>query len=43
VAAVAGCEACATKICAADSYCCSTYWDSVCVKEVSSVCNQSCN
>jgi hypothetical protein len=36
------CDACATQICAADSYCCNTSWDSICVGEVSSVCNQSC-
>jgi C1A family cysteine protease len=37
-----GCDSCATKICAADSYCCSTQWDSFCVGEVSSVCGQTC-
>jgi hypothetical protein len=37
-----GCDPCATKICAADSYCCSTAWDSICVGEVSSICGQSC-
>jgi hypothetical protein len=38
----ASCDACATKICAKDSYCCSTSWNSICVGEVSSVCGQSC-
>jgi hypothetical protein len=38
----ASCDACATKICAKDSYCCSTTWNSICVGEVSSVCGQSC-
>src|SRR5262249_32718874 len=37
------CDACAAKICAADSFCCSNSWDSICVGEVASVCNQSCN
>ena len=39
---VSGCDPCATKICAADSYCCGTKWDSVCVGEVASVCGQTC-
>ena len=37
-----GCDPCATKVCAADSYCCSTSWDSICVGEVGSICGQSC-
>jgi hypothetical protein len=37
------CDPCATKICNADPYCCSTQWDSICVSEVSSVCGQTCN
>jgi hypothetical protein len=37
-----GCDPCATQICAVDSYCCHTAWDSICVGEVSSVCHQSC-
>ncbi len=37
-----GCDPCVTKICATDSYCCSTAWDSICVGEVSSICGQSC-
>jgi hypothetical protein len=36
------CDACATKVCAADSFCCSSSWDSVCVGEVGSVCGQTC-
>lgn len=39
---VSSCDPCATKICAADSYCCSTKWDSVCVGEVKSICGQTC-
>ena len=36
------CDTCAAKVCAADSFCCSNSWDSICVGEVQSVCNQSC-
>ncbi|HMG56057.1 MAG TPA: hypothetical protein VK601_21310, partial [Kofleriaceae bacterium] len=43
VALTASCDACATRICAADSFCCNTRWDSICVGEVSSVCGQTCN
>ncbi len=39
---VATCDACTAKICAADSYCCNTQWDSVCVQEVTSLCGKSC-
>ena len=39
---VSTCDPCATKICAVDSYCCNTSWDSICVGEVASVCNQTC-
>ncbi|MFT3695497.1 MAG: S53 family peptidase [Kofleriaceae bacterium] len=38
-----GCDSCATAICTEDSYCCATKWDSQCVSEVSSICNESCN
>jgi hypothetical protein len=31
------------KICAADSYCCKNKWDSTCVDEVDSICNQPCD
>jgi subtilisin-like proprotein convertase family protein len=37
-----GCDPCVTQICAADSFCCSNTWDSICVGEVSSICHQSC-
>jgi hypothetical protein len=36
------CDPCVTKICAADSYCCKTKWDSVCVGEVGSICGKTC-
>lgn len=39
---VAGCDPCVASICAADPYCCNTWWDSICVGEVSTVCGASC-
>jgi hypothetical protein len=36
------CDTCAGEICTADSYCCTTAWDSICVGEVASVCGQTC-
>jgi hypothetical protein len=39
----ASCDACAGQICAADSFCCNSQWDSQCVGEVSSICHQTCN
>ncbi len=42
-----GCDSakanCVATICAADPYCCSTSWDSVCVGEVASKCAKNCN
>jgi len=35
------CDPCVTRVCAADAYCCSTAWDSICVGEVKSVCGQN--
>jgi hypothetical protein len=40
---VASCDPCATQVCAKDSYCCNTSWDSTCVKEVGSICGESCS
>jgi V8-like Glu-specific endopeptidase len=40
---VASCDTCAAKICAQDSYCCNNSWDATCVKEVASICSQSCS
>jgi hypothetical protein len=37
-----GCDACVTKICAKDPFCCNTEWDAACVNQVSSVCGESC-
>jgi hypothetical protein len=36
------CDSCTTKICAQDSFCCSSSWDSICVGEVNSICGESC-
>jgi hypothetical protein len=41
-ALTASCDTCAAQVCAADSFCCSNSWDSICVGEVSSVCHQTC-
>jgi hypothetical protein len=37
-----GCDDCATSICEADPFCCSTSWDGLCVQQVATVCGQSC-
>lgn len=42
VALTSGCDSCVTAVCAADSFCCSSSWDSICVGEVTSVCGLSC-
>ena len=39
----ATCDACATQVCAQDAFCCKSKWDASCVKEVASVCGQTCN
>jgi|GEM_PF-3013111 len=39
---VATCDPCVQKICAADSFCCNSSWDSTCVGEVKSICGQTC-
>lgn len=38
----ASCDTCAASICAVDSYCCKNRWDATCVKEVNTVCGQTC-
>ncbi|KAJ3232879.1 Carboxypeptidase A4 [Chytriomyces hyalinus] len=35
----ASCSACARAVCAKDSYCCNTSWDSTCVREVAQYCS----
>jgi len=38
------CDACAQAVCAKDAFCCSTSWDSTCVKEVAqSGCGRTCS
>jgi hypothetical protein len=37
-----GCDACVDAICAQDPYCCDTAWDSICVEEVATICQQTC-
>ncbi|NUQ75481.1 MAG: VWA domain-containing protein [Polyangiaceae bacterium] len=39
----AACDACVTKICAVDPFCCASSWDAQCVAQVDSVCSQSCD
>ncbi len=41
-ALVSGCNSCATTVCASDSYCCTTSWDSTCVSEATSWCSGGC-
>ena len=36
------CDPCAAKICASDTFCCSSSWDSVCLGEVASICGETC-
>jgi hypothetical protein len=33
-----GCNSCVTTVCAADAYCCTTSWDTICVDEAKSMC-----
>ncbi|HJZ05596.1 MAG TPA: proprotein convertase P-domain-containing protein [Patescibacteria group bacterium] len=35
-------DPCVAAICAADSFCCSTSWDDICVDEVASICGELC-
>src|SRR5262249_5958886 len=39
---VSSCDPCVTKICGSDPYCCGTQWDGQCVKEVGTICGQTC-
>jgi hypothetical protein len=36
------CDSCATSVCAADPYCCTTGWDSRCVQEAANGCGLAC-
>lgn len=38
VALNSACDSCVAHICAADGYCCSDWWDNMCVEAVSTVC-----
>jgi hypothetical protein len=38
----ASCDPCAASICEVDSFCCTDAWDATCVREVASVCHQTC-
>lgn len=42
-ALIAGCDPCATQLCASDPYCCTSIWDATCVGEVGSICGKTCN
>jgi hypothetical protein len=37
-----GCDPCVTQVCAKDSFCCTKNWDATCVKEVGTICGQTC-
>ncbi|UQA62117.1 hypothetical protein [Polyangium aurulentum] len=38
----ASCDPCADKICQMDAFCCSGFWDGICVSEVDTICGQTC-
>lgn len=42
VALDAVCDTCASNVCALDPFCCSVFWDRVCVEESETVCGQTC-
>lgn len=39
----ASCDPCAASICEVDAFCCTDAWDATCVREVASVCHQTCD
>jgi hypothetical protein len=41
-ALTSGCSDCATTVCAADAYCCSNEWDSICVNQAATLCSIGC-
>lgn len=43
VALGATCNECVSVICACDSYCCATSWDTICVHEAQEICNLPCS
>jgi hypothetical protein len=38
-----GCSDCTARVCASDSHCCNTAWDSTCVEEAQFFCGQTCS
>lgn len=38
----ASCHPCVAQVCAADSFCCTSAWDPICVGEVGSICELTC-
>ena len=38
----AACNPCAKAVCAADTFCCDSAWDGICVTEVEAICNIDC-
>jgi hypothetical protein len=39
----AACNPCVADICEVDPFCCSVFWDALCVNEVETVCGKRCN
>lgn len=40
---VLSCDPCVAEVCAADSHCCATTWDSACITEAQSICGLVCD
>lgn len=38
----ASCDSCVATVCAADDFCCTTFWDRVCVEEAEELCGATC-
>jgi hypothetical protein len=36
------CDTCATNVCATDPFCCTVFWDRICVQEAETVCGKVC-
>jgi hypothetical protein len=36
------CDTCVTNVCAADSFCCTVFWDRICVQEAEEMCGLTC-
>ncbi len=41
-ALVGACDPCVAMICASDMFCCSTFWDGLCVSHVATICGDMC-